>query len=234
VKDGVVATTPTTSTGDHGITTANDSVTAAKNAATIINVLNNDSAADGGLHVTNINANSAQGGHVAINTDGTLLYTPKTGFTGNDSFGYMAKDSDGDWGTATVFLSVKDGIASPTLTAAAPISAATAPAIAGGITAETDLYKVDEGKTLYFNSRFLTTNDEGGNGAYSVTAVNKVSEQGVSVSWGAEGTAQDGTFVYKAPSDWSGTDHVRYTVVDSAGHTGTGTIDIEVQPLLLA
>ncbi len=235
VKDGTTTVTPpTTTSGDHPVTAVSDHLDAQKGAATVLNVLANDSAPDGGLHVTNINANSAQGGHVVLNADSTVTYTPKAGFTGTDSFGYMAKDGDGDWGVATTYLTVKDGVATTQSLAQADTSAPAPTTSTGGISAGTDSYNIDAGKTLYFNSRYLTTNDKGGDGNYSITSVDAKSEHGVSVSWGAEGTAQDGTTVYKAPTDFSGTDHVHYTVVDASGHTGTGTIDIQVHPLLLA
>ena len=49
-----------------------------------------------------------QGSHgsVAINDDGTVTYTPTTGFTGSDSFTYTVEDTDSNTATATIDVNV--------------------------------------------------------------------------------------------------------------------------------
>jgi hypothetical protein len=69
-----------------------------------INVLSNDSDVDGNpLAVTN--ANSPHGS-VAINGDGTLVFTPGTGFSGPATIGYTISDGQGGTASATVFVQV--------------------------------------------------------------------------------------------------------------------------------
>jgi hypothetical protein len=45
-------------------------------------------------------------GTVVVNTDGTVTYTPNTGFTGDDSFEYTVEDPDGNQATHTITVTV--------------------------------------------------------------------------------------------------------------------------------
>jgi VCBS repeat-containing protein len=56
-------------------------------------------------------------GTVTVAVDGTYVYTPKTGFSGTDSFTYQVKDADGATATATVTITVEN--AGPLVTAIA-------------------------------------------------------------------------------------------------------------------
>jgi hypothetical protein len=47
---------------------------------------------------------TAQGGSVTVNSDGSFSYTPPPGFAGLDSFGYTVTDAAGDYITGTVSL----------------------------------------------------------------------------------------------------------------------------------
>ena len=88
---------------NNSYTTTQDSplvVTAA------LGVLANDTDADGDtLSVMPFSANSAQGGTVAMNANGSFSYTPPAGFTGSDSFSYSASDGE-DQDAALVSISV--------------------------------------------------------------------------------------------------------------------------------
>jgi hypothetical protein len=69
-----------------------------------IDVLENDHDDDGDtLTVSSVGA--ATGGSTAINTDGTVTYTPNAGFAGSDEFSYTISDGS-DTSTATVFVVV--------------------------------------------------------------------------------------------------------------------------------
>jgi len=67
----------------------------------VINVTDNDVDADGTINVANvllINSITSAGGTVAVDLvalDGTVLYTPKRGFRGTDTFTYTVTDNDG-------------------------------------------------------------------------------------------------------------------------------------------
>ena len=69
--------------------------------ASIINVLGNDTDPDGdSLEVVSVT--QGERGSVAINSDGTLTYTPPVWFVGSDSFSYTVSDGNGGTDTATV------------------------------------------------------------------------------------------------------------------------------------
>ncbi|MCA9170504.1 MAG: tandem-95 repeat protein, partial [Planctomycetales bacterium] len=71
----------------------NDTATVAKNASVTIDVLDNDSDADGTLVAGSIAITlQPQHGTVATNLDGTVVYTPSTDYVGEDTFRYTVKD----------------------------------------------------------------------------------------------------------------------------------------------
>ncbi len=82
----------------------NDSATTSQDQAVQINVLGNDTDADGdALSITSVG--SASIGTVA--TDGsTVTYTPNAGVTGTDSFDYTISDGKGGTDTATVNVTI--------------------------------------------------------------------------------------------------------------------------------
>jgi hypothetical protein len=83
---------------DTAITTAEDT------PATTVNVLANDTDADG--HTLSVSAASAGNGSVAINGDGTLTYTPNANYNGSDTITYTVIDGYGGTDTATVDVTV--------------------------------------------------------------------------------------------------------------------------------
>ncbi|WP_299842560.1 Ig-like domain-containing protein [uncultured Roseovarius sp.] len=90
-----------------------DSATTGFQADVVIDVLGNDSDADGDpLTVTA--ADDGANGTTTINPDGSISYTPDAGFTGDDTFSYTISDGQGGTDTATVTVSVgpdlRDGI----------------------------------------------------------------------------------------------------------------------------
>lgn len=73
--------------------------------AQVYAVLANDSDADGNLNTASVRIVSApnKGGSVKVNSNGTVSYTPKARFRGNETFKYTVKDSAGATSnTATV------------------------------------------------------------------------------------------------------------------------------------
>ncbi len=70
----------------------------------VIDVLANDSDADGGpLSVTEA---TAENGTVSINADGTLTYTPNPDYFGHDTITYTVSDPQGNVATGTVAVTV--------------------------------------------------------------------------------------------------------------------------------
>jgi VCBS repeat-containing protein len=99
----------------------NDTAQTTQGQAVIIDVLGNDSDID---NSTGVNAGSplaanagltprlvvaAAHGTVTNNDDGTLTYTPDAGFSGTDSFSYVANDGQADSNVASVTVTVAPG-----------------------------------------------------------------------------------------------------------------------------
>jgi subtilisin-like proprotein convertase family protein len=84
---------------------ANDSATTNKGVPVTIAVLANDTDANGdALSVTSLTQPSS--GSVALNANGTVTYTPLSGFVGTVSFTYKASDGLSQSNTATVTIKV--------------------------------------------------------------------------------------------------------------------------------
>ena len=85
-----------------------DAFSLVKNSGLDLDVLSNDSDADGDtLAIVDFDSSSTQGGNISLT--GTLLrYTPKADFTGKDSFAYTLSDGKGGTASATVSITVND------------------------------------------------------------------------------------------------------------------------------
>jgi hypothetical protein len=68
-------------------------------------VLGNDSDADGDP-LTAVLVSDVSNGTLTLNSDGSFSYTPDGGFSGSDSFAYVANDGQADSNLATVSLTV--------------------------------------------------------------------------------------------------------------------------------
>ena len=118
VSDGHGGTS--TATVTVGVTAVNDAPTLAADTATTkedtavkIDVLANDTDVDGDK--LTISTASASNGTVVINADGTLTYTPKTHYSGNDTISYTVSDGHGGTATSTVAVSVSPTADAPLL-----------------------------------------------------------------------------------------------------------------------
>lgn len=80
-----------------------DSATTLRDTPVSIPVLANDSDVDGTPSI--LSTTIPTGGTVSINPDGTVTYTPNTGFSGTDSFSYTITDG-ADTDSATVTITV--------------------------------------------------------------------------------------------------------------------------------
>ena len=100
---------------NHAPVAANDTFTAlyrakASYTAQVLNVLANDTDADGNLNPASVKIVSTpnKGGTVTVNTNGTLVYMPKIGYRGTETFTYNVKDRLGaSSNNATVTVSVQ-------------------------------------------------------------------------------------------------------------------------------
>ena len=87
-----------------------DSVVTAINVTTRIQVLANDRDPDGALDETTVNIISGPGtGTADVQNDGTVVYTPASGFVGSDTFRYTVMDTmGGTSNAATVTVDVRN------------------------------------------------------------------------------------------------------------------------------
>ncbi len=90
---------------------ATDWATIAKDTATLIDVLSNDTDLDG--DTLSVTAASAGHGTVAPHPGGPLLYTPDTGYSGADTITYTVSDGNGGTDTGTAFVRVDPAPMSP-------------------------------------------------------------------------------------------------------------------------
>ncbi len=84
----------------------------ASNASVLIDIASNDTDSDGTIDASfasvSITSN-VSGGVIVVEANGSVTYTPNSGFIGTDSFLYTIKDNDGtDSNPATVVINVSD------------------------------------------------------------------------------------------------------------------------------
>ncbi|MDO9364618.1 MAG: tandem-95 repeat protein, partial [Sphingopyxis sp.] len=205
VTDGALTDTGTVT---MTVTAVNDAPTAAADTAStaedtpvVIDVLANDSDADGDpLTVT---AASAANGVVTIDpVTGALTYTPNANFSGSDTINYTLSDGAGGTSAGTVAVTV-----SPV--ADAPVA-------------------IDDTATVTEDTPFtsvvsLIANDTDADGdILTAVAGTFATAQGGSVT-----IAANGSYVYTPAANFNGTDSFNYTVTDGA-LTDTGTVTLTV------
>lgn len=84
-----------------------DSAVTQPDTAVMVNVLDNDTDADGDtLKVTNLV--QPMSGNATLNVDQTVTYVPNSGFVGTDEFTYTASDGTNDSNVATVYITVQE------------------------------------------------------------------------------------------------------------------------------
>ncbi|WP_367066640.1 tandem-95 repeat protein [Oryzisolibacter sp. LB2S] len=224
VDDGQGGTT--TSTVTIEVTPVNDPVqaqddnlTTTEDTPLVLDLLGNDSAPDGGLHVTSINGTAltpgvAQDivitddgtptgnviGRLEIAAGGTMTFVPAPNYNGPVHFDYEVADADGDTASASVDITVTPVNDAPTV----PDYSATTP----------------EDTTI---SGTVVGSDVDGD-SLTYTA-------GTPPSHGTVVVNPDGTYTYTPNADWNGTDSFTVIVDDGQGGTTTSTVTIEVTPV---
>ncbi|MGC8638923.1 MAG: Calx-beta domain-containing protein, partial [Isosphaeraceae bacterium] len=88
-----------------------DTAATSVNLPVQVNVLNNDTDADGQIDPASVAVVAAPGHGMAVaSADGTITYTPNTGFLGTDTFTYLVCDTEGrPSNEATVTVRMTDG-----------------------------------------------------------------------------------------------------------------------------
>lgn len=111
--DGTVSVTVLGTGSNLPPNAVNDSATADMDTPTIIDVTINDTDSDGTVDDTTVlpASPSVEGGTVVDNNDGTVTYTPLSGFFGTDTFTYTVGDNGGGTSDpATVTVTVNTNV----------------------------------------------------------------------------------------------------------------------------
>jgi gliding motility-associated-like protein len=187
-------------------------------------VLENDSDADGDdLTIISFDSTSSDGGTVLINPDGSLTYTPPTGFEGNDSFSYKVEDEHGAQDTAVVTVEVtqngdgddegdeEDDDDDTVVIGALPL-------------AEDDQYETIIDTDLTINAPGVLTNDLDPNGG----ALTIISHDTTSTQGGEVLLNPDGGFTYTPAGGFEGDDSFTYVISNEQNGTDTATVTINV------
>lgn len=172
---------------------------------TVVAVLNNDSDSDGSLVAGSVElVAAATNGAAVVNADGSISYTPGTGFIGEDSFSYRVADNDG------VFSSS----AAVTVTVRAINQAPTAQDdSADALTAELKLIDV-------------LVNDSDPEGA-----INRDSLEIVMAPSNGVASVVDGKIEYRSGANFAGEVTLSYRFADDAGElSDVATVTITVAP----
>ena len=181
-----------------------DSVTTSPDTPVTVNVLANDTDPDGDT-LTTVSAGVPAHGTTVINSNGTITYTPSSGYTGSDQFGYAISDGRGGTASAKVSISVTSGGGTTNTPPLAADDTATTPA---GTPVAVNVLKNDtdaDGDALTVTGSTTP--------AHGTTTVNS-----------------NGTVTYTPASGYTGTDVFDYTVSDGRGGTDTGTVTMTVTP----
>ena len=186
--------------GGSAPTVGADTSTTTQGTAVKINVLDNDSAVNGGT-LTIISVSKPQFG--TATTDGkTVTYTPNAGFVGTDTFSYVISDGKGGTTTGSVSITVNepggDNNQPPT---ASPDNIGTTP-----------------GTPVTIN---ILGNDLDPDGDSLAIVIDTPPSHGTAV-------VQDGKIVYTPAAGYTGLDSFTYIVSDGRGGTATGTVTINV------
>jgi hypothetical protein len=208
LSDGELTSTATLTINVSNVNVApvavNDNASTDENTIyfSTISLIANDSDADGDdLTVTAGTFTTNQGGSLVLKADGSYTYTPKTDFTGQDSYDYTLSDGSLT-STATLTITVSNVNVAPV--------------------AVNDNASTDE-NTIYFSTISLIANDSDADGdVLTVTAGTFTTNQGGSLVLKA-----DGSYIYTPKIDFTGQDVVNYTLSDGE-LTSTATLTIIV------
>ena len=186
--------------GNDAPVLVDDSALTDEDTAVVVDVLGNDSDPEGDpLTVTDTTEPAT--GSVMINADGTVTYTPNTGFIGTDSFEYTVTDGQGNLSTATVTVTVAD-------------PADNLPAMLVDDAAETD-----EDTAVVIDVLGNDSDPEGD--ALTVTDTTEPANGSVVIN-------ADGTVTYTPDAGFAGEDTFEYSVEDEGGNISTATVTVTV------
>ena len=148
-------------------------------------------------------ATAATSGGLSLSSDGSFLYTPEPGFTGNVTFTYRVTDNNGDSDTATVTITVNEVI------------------VDNQPVANDDSFTTSQGQPVFGN---VSSNDSG---LQDAPVTYQLADQ---PSSGTLSFNPDGRFTYTPQTDFVGTISFTYTVTDNDGDSDSATVRITVVP----
>ncbi len=177
----------------------NDSASTGANTPVTINVLSNDSDPDGdSLSVTSV---SGVNGTATINSNGSITYTPPTGYSGTETFSYSISDGKGGNASATVSVTVS----APTSSNKAPV------AVNDSVT----LNSVES-----VNINVLGNDWDPDNDSLQLTTASQGNKGSVEVN-------ANGTLTYTPAKSFKNSDSFSYTITDGQA-TASATVDIQL------
>ncbi|EJN03643.1 Ig-like domain-containing protein [Phyllobacterium sp. YR531] len=198
-----------------------DSFTTNEDVPAIIDVLGNDTDADGDpLTITEINGTAivvggtvnVTGGMVTLNNDGTLTFTPNPNFNGTPTFEYTVSDGQGNEDTGTVSGTV------------VPVNDAPV--------ATNDTFSTNEDAPVTFDVRTNDTDVDGN--PLTVTQINGTAIAvggSVPVTGGTVTLGADGRLTFQPAANFNGSPSFSYTVSDGQGGTATAVVSGTVLPV---
>jgi hypothetical protein len=194
--------TPPPPTNHNPVANA-DSATTLEGVPVTINVLSNDTDADGDTLSV---ASFGQPAHGTVTqSNGSLIYTPAAGYTGADAFSYVVSDGNGGTATGNVGVtmnSIPIGNLSPTANGDAPTTTMGQPVTISPLSNDTD----PDGDALSIAS-------------FTQPAHGTVTQNG-------------NQLVYTPAAGYTGADSFGYTVSDGHGGTATATVQLNVMPVI--
>jgi hypothetical protein len=176
-----------------------DTATTTQGTPITINVLANDSAANGGaLTITSV----SQPQFGTATTDGqTVTYMPNANFVGNDTFSYVISDGQGGVATGSVSITVTGS------------GSANRPPTAANDTATTTA-----GNAVTID---VLANDADPDGDALTLTIDGPPSHGAA-------TVSKGKVIYTPQAGFTGTDSFTYIVSDGKGGTATGSVSVTV------
>ena len=141
-------------------------------------------------------------GHVSINSDGTINFTPTSDFTGEATVDYVVSDGNGETDTATLTVNLFNVNDAP-------------------VANDDDLVVAEDAVSAVLD---VLDNDTDIDGDDLTITTATVSEGSVSIN-------SDGTLAYTPVSNFTGTVTVEYTITDGEGGTDNATATVTVTPV---
>lgn len=179
-----------------GVLANADSATTVTNYAKVIDVLANDVATNTTFSSVTIMSQPANGS--ATLQGNNILYTPNSGFTGQNTFQYKVTGADNSTSTTTVTVTVN--------------------AMVQPVTAN-DAVSTTKNTAKIIN---VLANDTAGSGTINTVAVTLAAQHGSTT------VNADKTITYTPANNYTGQDSFKYTITDSYNNTSTATVTISV------